>query len=55
MPRKGEFTYYERLRQEGLRYAVNKPFSEELRGLHLMEVGALFSLLPPLPARFGYE
>jgi SAM-dependent methyltransferase len=51
MPRKGEFTYYERIGQEGLRYAVNKPFSEEQRGLHLMEVGALFSLLPPPPAR----
>jgi SAM-dependent methyltransferase len=51
MPRKGELTYYEAIGAEGLRSALNKPFSEARRGLHLMEIGALFSLLPPPPAR----
>ncbi len=51
MPRSGELTYYEAIGDEGLRSALAKPFSEARRGLHLMEVGALFCLLPPPPAR----
>jgi SAM-dependent methyltransferase len=47
----GELTYYEQIGEDGLRSALSKPFSEARRGLHLMEIGAVFSLLPPPPAR----
>jgi SAM-dependent methyltransferase len=51
MPRSGELTYYEVIGELGRRYAINKPFSDEKRGLYLMQVGAVLSLLPPAPAR----
>ncbi len=51
MPRAGELTYYERIGESGRRHAVGKPFSDDECGLYLMRAGALFSLLPPPPAR----
>src|SRR5437763_1282830 len=51
MPRTGELTYYERLGEGGQQFALAKPFSDADCGLYLMRVGALFSLLPPPPAR----
>ena len=51
MPRPGEFTYYDRIGTENREHAVNKPFSEARRGELLMEVGAVFLLLPPPPCR----
>jgi SAM-dependent methyltransferase len=51
MPRSGELTYYERLSEVERRHAVNKPFADAACGLELMRAGALFSLLPPPPAR----
>jgi SAM-dependent methyltransferase len=51
MPRAGELTYYERIGESGRRHAVAKPFSDEECGLYLLRVGALFSVLPPPPAR----
>src|SRR5947208_15454467 len=51
MPRPGELTYYARIGEEGRRHAISKPFSDAECGLYLMRVGALFSLLPPPPAR----
>jgi SAM-dependent methyltransferase len=51
MPRPGELTYYERIGDAGRAHAVGKPFSDDDCGLYLMRVGALFSLLPPPPAR----
>ena len=49
--RPGELTYYDRIGESGRRHAVGKPFSDDDCGLYLMRVGALFTLLPPPPAR----
>jgi SAM-dependent methyltransferase len=51
MPRPGELTYYERIGESGRQHAIAKPFSDEACGLYLLRAGALFSLLPPPPAR----
>jgi SAM-dependent methyltransferase len=51
MPRTGELTYYERIGESGRQHALCKPFSDEECGLYLMRIGALFSVLPPPPAR----
>jgi SAM-dependent methyltransferase len=51
MPRAGELTYYERIGEAGRTHAVLKPFSDGDCGLYLLRAGALFSLLPPPPAR----
>jgi SAM-dependent methyltransferase len=51
MARAGELTYYERIGEAGRRHAILKPFSDPECGLYLMRAGALFSLLPPPPAR----
>jgi SAM-dependent methyltransferase len=51
MPRPGELTYYERLGEAGRRHSIGKPFSDDECGLYLLRAGALFSLLPPPPAR----
>src|SRR5438045_590951 len=51
MPRSGELTYYERIGERGREHAVAKPFSDDDCGLYLLRAGALFSLLPPPPAR----
>lgn len=51
MPRAGELTYYERIGEAGRAHAVGKPFSDDECGLYLLRAGALFSLLPPPPAR----
>ena len=51
MPRPGELTYYERIGDAGRAHAVGKPFSDDDCGLYLLRAGALFTLLPPPPAR----
>jgi SAM-dependent methyltransferase len=51
VPRPGELTYYERIGEDGRQHALAKPFSDEECGLYLMRIGALFSVLPPPPAR----
>jgi SAM-dependent methyltransferase len=51
MPRAGELTYYQNIGEGGRGFVLNRPFAEETRGLYLMQVGALFSLLPPPPCR----
>jgi SAM-dependent methyltransferase len=51
MPRDGELTYYERLGEAGRKHALEKPFSDGECGLYFQRIGALFSLLPPPPAR----
>jgi len=51
MPRPGELTYYDRIGDAGRRHSVGKPFSDDECGLYLLRAGALFSLLPPPPAR----
>jgi 2-polyprenyl-3-methyl-5-hydroxy-6-metoxy-1,4-benzoquinol methylase len=49
--RPGELTYYDRIGEAGRKHAVGKPFSDDDCGLYLMRAGALFTLLPPPPAR----
>ncbi|MCI0680789.1 MAG: class I SAM-dependent methyltransferase [Gemmataceae bacterium] len=51
MPRAGELTYYQSLGERGRRFALNKPFTGRERGLVMMEIGAMLTLLPPTPAR----
>jgi SAM-dependent methyltransferase len=51
MARPGELTYYERIGEAGRTHAILKPFSDDECGLYLLRAGALFSLLPPPPAR----
>ncbi len=51
MPRTGELLYYQNLGADGLRHALNKPFSDDNCGEDLLRIGALMSLLPPPPAR----
>ena len=51
MPRPGELTYYDRIGERGREHASGKPFSDDDCGLYLLRAGALFSLLPPPPAR----
>lgn len=51
MPRSGEYTYFEQIGAEGRRHAVNKPFSDDDTPRSFMDLAALFSLLPPPPAR----
>src|SRR5262245_52279864 len=51
MPRDGELTYYEAIGELGRQHAIEKPYSDPSRGLHLMQVGAVIDLLPLPPAR----
>lgn len=51
MPRPGELVYYDVIGDEGRAHALGKPFTNEDCGLHVMQVGAVLSLLPPPPAR----
>ncbi len=51
MPRPGELTFFNAIGQEGVHFAMNKPFSESTCGVTLMQVGAVLSVLPPPPAR----
>lgn len=51
MPRPGEFTYYQTIGEEGRRTSVNKPFSSDQTSRFFLDLGAVFSLLPPPPAR----
>lgn len=51
MPRPGEFTYLENIGQEGRRHAINKPFSDSETPRFFFDLGVVFTLLPPAPAR----
>src|SRR4051794_40149709 len=51
MPREGELTYYEAIGEAARRHALAKPFSDDGRGLLLMQIGAVLRLLPLPPAR----
>ena len=51
MPKAGELTYYETIGELGRSHAIHKPFSEEVRGRSIMQVGAVMELLPPPPVR----
>src|SRR5438552_716108 len=51
MPKQGEIDYVKNIGAEAVRHAFNKPFSDPECGRYLLDLGAVFSLLPPLPAR----
>jgi SAM-dependent methyltransferase len=51
MAKIGEINYLKNLGRDGVRHAVNKPFSDPACGGYLAEVGAMLALLPPPPAR----
>jgi SAM-dependent methyltransferase len=51
MTREGEKSYYQRIGEAGRRHALDKPFSDDACGVYFFRLGALFSLLPPPPAR----
>lgn len=51
MTKPGEYTYFSRIGEEGREHSINKPFSDNETSRFFMDMGALFSLLPPPPAR----
>ncbi|HYV37655.1 MAG TPA: class I SAM-dependent methyltransferase [Gemmataceae bacterium] len=51
MAKQGEIDYLRNIGQDGIRHAVHKPFSDPECGKYLSELGAVFTLLPPPPAR----
>ena len=51
MAKQDEIDYIGRLGDIGKKHALDKPWSDELRGLYLQEMGALISLLPAPPAK----
>ena len=51
MAKQGEVEYFRKLSDGAVRHALDKPFSDAECGRYLMEIGALFTLLPPPPAR----
>lgn len=51
MAKKDEAEYFQRIGEEGRRYAANKPYSDPNCGTYFLDMGMLFSLLPPPPAR----
>lgn len=51
MPKAGEKTYFDAIGEDGVAHSLNKPFSEEDRGIYLARVGAIMTLLPAPPAR----
>jgi SAM-dependent methyltransferase len=51
MAKQGEIEYLAKLGEEGIRHAVNKPFSDARCPGYLMQIGGVMSLLPPPPGR----
>lgn len=51
MPKPGEFTYFQRIGETGRKHSLNKPFSDDETASMLMDVGMIFSMLPPPPAK----
>lgn len=51
MPKRGEMNYVRLLGEGGVRHAVDKPFSDEVCGRYLADLGLVMGLLPPPPAR----
>ena len=51
MAKQDEIDYIGRLGDIGKKHALDKPWSDDLRGLYLQEMGALISLLPAPPAK----
>lgn len=51
MAKLGEINYLRNVGEGGRRHAVNKPFSDGNCPKYLVELGAIFTLLPPPPLR----
>ena len=51
LPKQGEIDYFKVIGEEGLQYAINKPFSDALCGQILSDIGVIISLLPPPPGK----
>ncbi|MCL5291269.1 MAG: class I SAM-dependent methyltransferase [Actinobacteria bacterium] len=51
MGKEREILYLKNIGEDGIKHAVNKPFSDESCGNYLAEMGAIMSLLPPPPAK----
>lgn len=51
MSRTGEIDYLKKIGPEGVRHAINKPFSDDDCGSYLVRMGAVMLLLPAPPAR----
>jgi SAM-dependent methyltransferase len=46
-----EVAYFKNIGEAGRQHAANKPFSDPQCGTYLLDMGMVFSLLPPPPAR----
>jgi ubiquinone/menaquinone biosynthesis C-methylase UbiE len=51
MSKRGEIEYLKKIGESGIKHAINKPFSDDMCARYFFELGAIFSLLPPLPAK----
>jgi SAM-dependent methyltransferase len=51
LPKQGEIDYFKAIGEEELQRAIDKPFSDELCGKILSDIGVIMSLLPPPPGR----
>jgi SAM-dependent methyltransferase len=51
MAKQDEVEYFQRIGEESRRRAANKPYAEARCGSYFFDLGMLFSLLPPPPAR----
>ncbi len=49
MPKQGEIDYINHIGSSAAQQALDKPFSYELCGRYLMEIGTIMNLLPPWP------
>jgi SAM-dependent methyltransferase len=51
MVKSGDIAYMQNIGEGGRTHAINKPFSDNDCGRFLIDIGAVFSLLPPAPAK----
>jgi SAM-dependent methyltransferase len=51
MAKPGEIAYLSKIGADGIQHAVRKPFSDHDCANYLFELGAVFTMLPPPPAR----
>lgn len=51
MSKEAEVKYIKNIGKEGQDHAFNKPYSDENCGMYFIDIGSLFSLLPPPPLK----
>jgi 2-polyprenyl-3-methyl-5-hydroxy-6-metoxy-1,4-benzoquinol methylase len=51
MAKQDEVEYFQKIGEDGRQHAANKPYSDPRCGGFFFDLGMLFSLLPPPPAR----